>query len=58
MNIDIVGVFFREKYRRIHNYAHELLRSNPRPTMKVASQALQGGDGIIENIEISLSPHF
>lgn len=58
MAIDIVDGYFREKYRRIRDYAHELLRSNPGSTVKVISQAFQGGEDNIEHPERSLSPHF
>ncbi|XP_058783844.1 uncharacterized protein LOC131658582 [Vicia villosa] len=56
--IDIVDGSFREQYKRIHDYAHELLRANPGSTVKVTSQPFQGEEESIENPQIQLSPHF
>lgn len=58
MAIDIVDVSFREQYKRIHDYAHELLRSNPGSTVKVTSQPFQGREDNIEHPETQLSPYF
>lgn len=56
--IDIVDGSFREKYTRIHDYGHELLRANPGSTVKITSQPIQGGEEKSENPERSLNPHF
>ena len=54
----IVYESFRGKYKRIHDYAHELLRSNPGSTVKVISQPYQGGEESIENPQSQLNPYF
>ncbi|XP_058759142.1 uncharacterized protein LOC131632413 [Vicia villosa] len=56
--IDIVDGSFKEQYKRIHEYAHELLRANPGSTVKVTSQPFQGEEESIENPQIQLNPHF
>jgi len=33
--VNIIDGPFKEKYRRIYDYAHELLRCNPRSTIKI-----------------------
>lgn len=58
MTIDIVDESFKEQYKRIHDYAHELLRSNTRSTVKVTSQEIQGGEENIDQPNIPLNPYF
>ncbi|XP_058733572.1 uncharacterized protein LOC131605205 [Vicia villosa] len=47
-----------EQYKRIHDYAHELLRANSGSTIKVTSQPFQGEVENIENPQSQLNPHF
>lgn len=56
--IDIVDGSFREKYTRIHDYGHELWRENPRSTVKITIQQVQGGEESSDNPDRSLNPHF
>ncbi|XP_058727156.1 uncharacterized protein LOC131598590 [Vicia villosa] len=56
--VDIVDGSFRDQYTRIHDYGHELLRSNPGSTVVISSQPSQGGEDNTENLDRPLNPHF
>lgn len=56
--IDIVDDSFMDKYTRIYDNGHELLRSNSRSTMKITTQAFQGGEESLEHYNRPLNPHF
>lgn len=56
--VDIVVDSFRQKYRRIHDYGHELLRANPGSIVKITKQQFQDGDESNEHLEMSLNPYF
>ena len=49
---------FREQYRRIHDYGHELLRTNPGSIVKITSQSFQGEKENSEHHERQMNPHF
>ena len=55
---DLVDGSYREQYTRMHDYCHELFRSNPGSTVKVTSQPFQGGEGDLENPDTVMCPHF
>ncbi|XP_058726169.1 uncharacterized protein LOC131597489 [Vicia villosa] len=59
--VDIVDGSFRDQYTRIHDYGHELLRSNPGSIVVISSQPCQpsqGGEDNTENLDRPLNPHF
>lgn len=58
LSIDIVDGSFREKYTRINDYGHELLKATPRSTVKITSQPVQGGKESSDHPDRSLNPHF
>ncbi|XP_050920069.1 uncharacterized protein LOC127137673 [Lathyrus oleraceus] len=56
--VDIMDGSFMEQYRGIHNYGHELLRTNPGSTVKIISQPFQGEEENSEHPEKQMNPHF
>jgi len=56
--IDLVDGSFRDQYRKIYDYAHELRKSNPHSIVRIATQPFQGDEGDIENPDRQLFPHF
>lgn len=56
--VDIMDGSFMEQYRGIHNYGHELLRTNPGSTVKIISQPFQGEEENSEHPERQMNPHF
>ena len=56
--IDVVDGSYRDQYRRMYDYCHELLRSNPNSTVRVQTQPFQGDEGDLQNPERPFSPHF
>lgn len=55
---DIMDGSFRKQYRRIHDYGHELLRENPRSTVKIRSHPFQGEEENSEYPKRQMNPHF
>jgi hypothetical protein len=56
--IDMVDGSFRDQYTRIHDYTHELMRSNPESTMRVSTMPYQGTEEDLERPGAVLCPHF
>lgn len=56
--VDIMDGLFREQYRRIHCYGHELLRANPLSIVKITSQSFQGEEENSGHPERQMNPHF
>lgn len=59
-DIDMVDGSFREQYRRLHDYGHEILRSNPHSSVKIQVQPIEQHEVPIEKAYISrpLLPSF
>jgi hypothetical protein len=55
---DLVDGSFREQYTRLHDYAHELLRSNRESSVSITTQPYHGGEEDLENPNAVFSPHF
>jgi len=43
---------------RMHDYCHELLRSNPLSTVKITSQPYQGTEADLQDPNVVFFPHF
>lgn len=56
--VDIVDASFKEQYRRVHNYGHDLLSANPGSTIKITSHPFQGEGGNSEHLGRKMIPHF
>jgi hypothetical protein len=58
--IDMVDGSFREQYRRLHDYGHEILRSNPHSSVKIQVQPTEQHEVPTEEAYISrpLLPSF
>ncbi|XP_012574218.1 uncharacterized protein [Cicer arietinum] len=54
--IDMVDGLFREQYLRLYDYCHELLRSNPKSTVKLEVQATNSE--LTDYVDIPLIPSF
>lgn len=58
MALDAVDGSFREQYTRLHDYGHELLRSNPISTISITSVPYQGTKADLEHPNTIMCPHF
>jgi len=55
---DAVDGSFREQYTRMHDYCHELLRSNPHSTVKITSTPYLASEDDLQDPTANLNPHF
>lgn len=55
---DAVDGSFREQYTRMHDYCHELLRSNPHSTVKITSTPYLPSEDDLQDPTANLNPHF
>ncbi|KAK2354662.1 hypothetical protein QL285_092151 [Trifolium repens] len=55
---DLVNGSFREQYTRLHDYAHELLKTNPGSTVVIAAQDYVPTEADVEAPERPICPHF
>ncbi|KAK2456761.1 hypothetical protein QL285_004100 [Trifolium repens] len=56
--VDLVNGSFREQYTRLHDYAHELLRTNAGSTVVIAAQDYVPTEADVEALERPICPHF
>ncbi|WJX95115.1 hypothetical protein P8452_76472 [Trifolium repens] len=56
--VDLVNGSFREQYTRLHDYAHELLRTNDGSTVVIAAQDYVPTEADVEAPERPICPHF
>ncbi|KAK2352199.1 hypothetical protein QL285_096512 [Trifolium repens] len=56
--VDLVNGSFREQYTRLHDYAHELLRTNAGSTVVIAAQDYVPTEADVEAPERPICPHF
>jgi len=58
MAFDVVDGSFRGKYIRMHDYCHELLRSNPNSTVKITSTPYVPSKSDLQDPTANLNTHF
>lgn len=56
--VEFVEGSFRDQYTRLHDCAHELLRSNPHSSVKITSTPYEGTEANLENPNAVVCPRF
>ncbi|KAK2389968.1 hypothetical protein QL285_063521 [Trifolium repens] len=56
--VDLVNGSFREQYTRLHDYAHELLKTNAGSTVVIAAQDYVPTEADVGAPERAICPHF